>query len=111
MRPNATFPALEQHAEFPELRLALRAVDVRHVFAIDEDRAGIGLEDAKNAFDRDRFPRPRPPDDDERVALVDDDVDAVEHDLGSEALLDPAKFDLGLSGHGSQRLKNTEVSR
>ena len=57
------------------------------------------------------LPVPEPPMMTSEFAFVDDEIDAVEHDLGPEALLDPAKFDLGLSGHGSQRLKNTEVSR
>ena len=105
---------LEQHAEFPQHRVARAAANARHILAIDEDLALVGPEDAEHAFDHHRFAGARAADHHQRFPGIQGQVDAVEHDLAAEALLDAPEFDLRGAlklCHVHHRAKMTEVSR
>ena len=57
------------------------------------------------------FAGARAADDDQRLARLKDEIDAVEHDLGAEALLDAAQFDFRCSGHRGHFENRMEVRR
>ncbi len=85
---------LEGHAELaPELgeRAVVEPGD-RH--AVDLDRAGVGLQQPDDVLQEHALARPRGADDDHRLALGDVEVDAVQHHLGAERLLETPDGDL-----------------
>jgi hypothetical protein len=91
-------PALEQHPEAGEERVAVALGDV---LAIQLDGAAVGFHKAEDAFQKDGFSRARAADDDEAFAGLHGQVDAAQDLLGAEGL-----GDLGEPDHAE---KNTSV--
>src|SRR5690606_6079187 len=61
--------------------------------AVHEDIAGVRPQQPDRVLDEYALPGPRWPEQDERLALVDRQVHAAEHDLAPERLVYPAEFD------------------
>ena len=81
--------ALEQHAELAQHHVARMAVKMRHQLAVDENLAGIGAQNAEHAFDHHRFAGAGPADHHQRLAVVDLEIDAVEHHFAPNRFLTP----------------------
>src|SRR6185312_11037949 len=62
--------------------------------AVDQHLAFVGRDDAQDGLDGDGLAGARAADDDQRGAGLDGQVDAVQHHLGAEALLDADELDL-----------------
>ena len=108
---NRTARALEQHAEFAASALrARRARSAGDLLAVDLDRAGIGLEQAEDAFDQHRFAGARAADDDEALAGAAVEIDAVEHDLAPERLAQPRYRDLRVRRQPRSSARKTPAS-
>src|SRR5262249_45169953 len=71
----------QQPTEFPEQRVACAAAKVRDFLAVDEDLSGLGPENAKHALDHHRFAGAGSADHDERLTLLDGEIDTIENDL------------------------------
>ncbi len=100
--------SLEQHAELLHHLLALAPRQARHLLAVDLDRARIGLEDAEDALEQHRLAGARAADHHHRFGLADLEIEAVQHVLRAEALVQVADPDLGLGR--AHRLKKISVT-
>ena len=82
--------ALKQHAEFLQHRVArARRADAGHVLAIDQDRCPRpGVRMPRMHLIVTDLPVPEPPMITSEDCLLDGQIDAVQHHLGAEALLD-----------------------
>ena len=81
----------------PNFRRTLVELDVVHgddVLAVDPDVAGVGLEQAHEVLHQHRLALPRAADDDVDLAALDVEIDALQHLVRAEALLDAADADL-----------------
>src|SRR5690606_7036487 len=72
--------------------------------AVDLDAAGIGFDDAEDAFDQHRFAGAGTADDHQRFALLDIQTDAVKYDFFAEGFFDVSKFDFRSVLHVSTAL-------
>src|SRR5260221_5577829 len=99
--------ALEQHAEFAHQLLALAGREVGDLLAVDRDRAGIGLDEAEDAFQHHRLAGAGAADDDDALAHADVEIDAVEYPLRPEGLAQAPHRYLGCAAH---RAKNASAS-
>ena len=89
---------LEQHAELQPHPVERVAAKSDHLIAVDLDRSVIGEKQAQDALDQHRFSGPRSADDDQRAALGNIEIEAVEHHVVTEGLVEAADLDLGV-GH------------
>src|SRR5207237_6929877 len=91
--------ALEQHAKFLQQLLTGGAAQPDCLGAVNADRSCLGMQQAEDALDQNRFSGARTADDDEALAAGAVDVDAVQHLLAGERFAQPSDRDLrfGLS--------------
>src|ERR1043166_1062508 len=85
--------ALEEHAKFVADAEELALVAVADVFAIDQNRAGIRLQQADEMFEEDAFAAAAAADDHDRLAFVDPQVDPSQDFLGAKSLEQFAHLD------------------
>src|SRR6185437_5688223 len=100
--------ALEQHAELAQQLEPLARRQGSDLDAVNLDGAGIRLHQAEDTFDRHRFAGAGAADDDEALALLQVEIDAVEHNLRAEGFLEAANGDFDLVVHDE---KNSAVIR
>ena len=100
--------ALEQHAELAHHVGALAIAEAGRLLAVDLDRAAVGPHQAEDAFQQHRLAGARAADHDDRFAGRDVEVDAAQHLLGAEGLVDAAQRDLG---RASSRAKKASVMK
>ena len=79
--------------------------------AVDADRSRLGMQQAEDALDQNRFSGARAADDDEALAAAAVDVDAVEHLLAAERLAQSADRDLRHCVSVAHRPKKAAVIR
>src|SRR6185312_6133327 len=103
--------ALEQHAEFLHQRFAMAARQRRDFLSVDLDRAGIGIDQAEDAFDGDGFARARAADDDDAFLMADIEIDTVEHGLAPEGFLQAADRNLGFGDFGRDDVRRDRHER
>lgn len=89
--------ALKEHPELAPIISSFSDDDRGDFLAIDKDRAGVRFDQAKNAFERHGFTRPRPADNHQRFTGRDGQVDAVEHHLEPNAFLTSRMAILGVA--------------
>ena len=82
-------------ANFFKHLIARAAAKPRHFLPIDEDLPFVGMQNPQHAFDHHRFARTGAADHHQRVSGLQHQIDPIQHDLVSEALLHASKFDLG----------------
>jgi hypothetical protein len=92
--------ALEKHAEFAQHAIALGAAHAHHLLAVDLDAAAVGQDQPEHAFERHRLAAAGAADHHHRFADADLEVEAVQHALLAERLVEAADLDLrGMRGH------------
>src|SRR3546814_20751774 len=79
---------LEQHAEFAQHLLALVGAEFHRVFAVDQDLALFGAQQAEHAFQHHRLAGARAADHHQTLAARYLEVAPVQHDFFSEAIGD-----------------------
>src|SRR5260221_6100 len=84
---------LEQHPELDADAVELALATADHLLALDFDRARVGLHQADDVLEEDALPGPARPQHHHRLALLDVEVQAVEHLLTPQLLLQPADPD------------------
>src|ERR1035437_6843948 len=89
---------LERHCELPPQAVAVLGRHLPQVFTVDLDGARIGLQEPDDVFQEDAFPDPRLPDEDERLAPRDGQVEPGEHRFRPEALRDFRELHGGRGG-------------
>src|SRR5262249_14851122 len=99
--------ALEQHAELAHDAVAAAIPETHRLFAVDLYRAAVGPHQAPDAFQQHRFAAARATDHLHRFALRHLEIDALQHFLGPEGLVDAAERDLG----SHQRAKKASVMK
>ena len=77
---------------------------MRHVLAIDLDHAGVGFENAEDAFDQHRLAGAGPADHHNRFAGGDIEIDAAQHLLFTEGFGDAAQPDFGNVVHVPKKI-------
>jgi len=107
--------ALKQHADHRTRPFRILPRQGQHVATIDLDAAGVGLDQSEDALQQHRLPAAGPADHHQRGSWRDVEVDAVQHYLGPEGLLEAANPHLGVHAHGfssgrlAHRAKNNSV--
>ena len=96
---------LEQHAELGQHPGAIGTAQMDGRLAIDQDLAAVWTQQAQDAFQQDGLAAAGAADDDDALALLDLQIDALQHLLAAEGLAQALDDDLG--GHE----KNTDVRR
>ena len=86
--------ALEQHPELAVDPVAVVARYSDHVFSVDQDRSGIGLEDADDAFDQHRLSGAGAADHDQGFAGADVEIEPAQDLFAPERLFQSADGDL-----------------
>jgi len=73
--------SLEQHTEFLQQPLTAGVPQSDRLRSIDPNRSSLGMQQAKNTFDQNRFSSTRAADDDEAFAAGTINLDTIEHPL------------------------------
>src|SRR5579859_1047271 len=94
--------ALEEHPELGADALHVTRAGAHHFDTVDGHRSALWCEQAENALERHRLARARSADDRHRLAMLDRQVDPVEHGLLVEALHHIGELDLGLKRSSHQ---------
>ena len=94
---------LEEHAELRADPVELEVAHRHDVLAVDEDLAAVRLEQPDQVLHQHRLPRARPADDHVDLAALDLQVDAAQHLVLAEALVQAADLQLVALGVGRRR--------
>src|SRR5664280_307567 len=89
---------LERHSELPPKAVAVLGRHLPQIFPVDLDGTRIGFQEPDDVFQEDALPDPRLPDEDERLAPRDGQVEPGEHGFRPEALRDLREL------HGRRRV-------